>query len=245
MRHNFLSIHNGLLSALLIFLAGCDTPGDAGNHTPPVAAPVAVHSAQHVTSCGDAGSAKRIAQALSLEVLEGMSVAEATAWKPCRNDCNGLTDQVFDTIYDAHCIISIRRVAEYMGAYPSAATTWHTFDKATGKRVLAADVLLANRTNALIVECNRRLRNAVNSERSYWKGEEQELFDACIKETRPFESRDLDHFYLTDTGIVFAYSFDFRHVVKNMEPDGDIVFTTADIRSFLRPDGLLAYLIQE
>ncbi len=189
------------------------------------------------TPAGDAATQK-ISKALSLTTLEDMSEEDAGKWKPCE-DCQGLTSQTFDTVYDANSIICIKRTAEYMAAYPSTGVTYFNFDKRTGDKVTAKDVFTAEKMNNLVKECNDRIDIIVTSGRKGVGADDMESYNSTMETMTPFTIENLDHFYVTNEGVVFNYQFGFPHAIQALEPSGDLSFSIAQLKSSLKPDGLL------
>lgn len=187
----------------------------------------------------------KIGQSLSLQKLEQMSDDEARNWKPCNEPpCEGLVDQGFDTLYNDHSIICIKRVAEYMGAYPSTGISYYDFDTRTGERITAKDILIASKMQDLVEECNNRIAYAIKDSRLTVASEDTEAFNSGIESRASFTVKNLDEFFMKNDRVIFHYDFDFIHALKALQPNGDIAFTAQQLRPYIKPDGPLAFMIK-
>lgn len=191
-----------------------------------------------------AEAAANIAHALSLQVLEDMTDEEARNWKPSDDMTQGLTSQQFDTVYNDHCLLCIKRTADYMGAYPTTAITYHNFDKRTGKEITAKDVFTKAKMNELLTECNNDIALTIeNARKDVLPADREDYYNAM--QTRPqFTMESLDKFMIADDGVTFNYDFEFPHARLDLEPTGDISFSIQDIRPFLKPDGPLGFWLK-
>ena len=185
-----------------------------------------------------------IQHALSLQVLEDMTDEEAAQWQPCFNDCQGLTSQSFDTTFNDHCILSICRIAEYMGAYPSTGIKYFNFDKTTGQLINADDVFIGSKMKELIKKCKAALKEEVAEARKDTEPADREVFDNCIKLAPEFTVESLSKFSIDREGIVVHYDFEFPHAVRALGPLGDIHLSASELRPYLKPNGVLSFMLQ-
>lgn len=199
-----------------------------------------------------ATAAEEIKKALSLQVLEGMTDEEARKWKPCDGTCQGLTDQLFDTLYNDNCILEIKRMAEYMGAYPSTGIRYFNFDKATGKLLTADDIFITDKIDDLLADCRETIKMAADDGRKDLQAndgsdagpDDVDMYNNCIESAPAFTSEYLDKFSIEKNGITIHYEFEFPHAILAWEPSGDIHLSKAQLKPYLRPDGPLGFMLK-
>lgn len=199
--------------------------------TGPPAAPAA--------PCGNEDTEKKLRRSVSFAALSGLPPDEAKGWKPHGGE--GLVDFSADTIYDDHCVLNLRVVLDYMGAYPSTAIEYHAFDRRTGEEIPVKDIVPADKVGMLLQRCNAGLRKSIEAERAGMKGDDKKDYDDALKEVKvAFTRDDLAHFYLGPDTIVFIHNFDYPHVIKALEPSGEVKIPKAEFRSFVAHGGPLA-----
>ena len=61
---------------------------------------------------------------------------------------------------------------------------------------------------------------------------------------RKFVAKELNHFSVNEQGVTFYYDYDFPHVAKALEPNGEFFVSYADLKPFIKRDGLLARFVR-
>jgi hypothetical protein len=233
-----------LLSISVVIVYGCSNPK--------VSTTTATTDTGHVVVAADTQNcvlsptaAEKIKEALSLEVLEGMGAEEIREWEAQTGICQGFCGHSFDTIYDRHCIFSIKRMAEYNGAYPTEVWTYHHFDKRTGNKLKATDLFIESKLDSIVAECNEAIAITIESDRKEVAAEDLAEFDELIQSRPPFTKENLNEFYISKYGITFVYDFEFPHVRWDLEPSGELFVLDETMRGWIKPNGPLAFLMKD
>lgn len=59
-----------------------------------------------------------------------------------------------------------------------------------------------------------------------------------------FEEKDLDNFAVDMAGVTFYYDYGFPNVLKALEPEGELWLSWAEVKPFIKQDGLLARFVR-
>jgi hypothetical protein len=59
-----------------------------------------------------------------------------------------------------------------------------------------------------------------------------------------FKRSNLDDFSISDKGLTFLYDAEFPHVVQALQPAGEYFFSYAELRPYIRREGLLGTFIR-
>lgn len=195
--------------------------------------------------CSNVAATSKIKEAISLEELEGMTLEEAHEWKPCDTPgCQGLTYYKLDTVYEEHCLLSIKYTAEYMGAYPSTGISYYNFDLRTGNKLTASDIFDSGQLDALVKYCNDYINTLIEKSRKDVEATEVEDYNNGVSTRPEFTKESLNRFYLTNDGLVLNYDFEFPHVIQALSPVGDIPLSALQLKQYLKKDGSLNYMLQ-
>jgi hypothetical protein len=57
-----------------------------------------------------------------------------------------------------------------------------------------------------------------------------------------FTNESFNEFSVDDKGVTILYDAGFPHAIKALQPDGRYFFTWAEIKPFIKPNGLLSRL---
>jgi len=128
------------------------------------------------------------------------------------------------------------------GAYPSNYDKSVIVNLKTGEKIRARDVFI--NLPELAAKCKtaqrEEIKNALAQIKKDQSGEEnpEQLF-----ENSDYTVKHLDEFFVSDKGVTFWYDYGFPHVALALEPEGRYFFTFAELKSFIRRDGLLARFV--
>lgn len=165
----------------------------------------------------------------------------------------GVTNAGYEVLYNSHHLLSLALNTEYLGAYPSTATSHATFDLRTGRLVRVEE--LVRDTAALRRRWQQAISRAVAARLRTLATDYPELdadgagdiqerlgWDAKLGKVR-FEpgSPDFTDFALTPTGLVLYHDFGFPHVILALEPEEACSFSYASLRAWLNPQGPLGF----
>jgi hypothetical protein len=180
----------------------------------------------------------RINSVLSFERVFDVSVKEEI------EDSYGLSDLDFSVDFLKTPFLVVTLTMEGVGAYPWSHAETLVIDVMTGQQLSAADLFeetllaqLAARINALFLLDKKRAELTLAHE----SGDEDLDTKGRHLDFAPesFTVRDLDHFSLDDDGVTFKFSFQYPHVIKALEPDGEYTFSYSSLKRFIKKGGVL------
>ena len=152
--------------------------------------------------------------------------------------------------YNKHNILDILLIAEGVAAYPDSSIKYFVFDTRTGRKLTVADLFAAAKMPQLLAKIREVMKR---SEAEAFKEnaetrETLEYYREAYPELHPtpdqFAFRHLDGFSISDTGVTFIYDYDFAHVAEALEPSNEFFLSYAELRPFIRMDGLLARFVR-
>lgn len=156
----------------------------------------------------------------------------------------------YKVTYNAHGLLSLAWVIAGMGAYPSETHAYTVLDLKTGRLLTAKDLFKSHEKLAAKLDRLRAaaVEKAFQEYRPYLKDNgmtEEDLAEALApaRESR-FTVENLDTFRLDETGVTFVYDFDYPHVSKAFEPNGECFLTWKELRPYVNPQGLLGSIIR-
>jgi hypothetical protein len=145
----------------------------------------------------------------------------------------GLTALGYEITFNKNCLLSMTVYGETMGAYPSGYSLYFNFDLTTGDSVFIEKLLDETKINTLIKRCDDTIQKRI----AECKAEHTGTDDGFILEQlvdKKFTRKELSDFYITETDVVFVYSFGFPHVIQGAEPDGFIKIPKGEFRQYLK-----------
>lgn len=155
-----------------------------------------------------------------------------------------LTEADFQEVFNERGMLTMMFWMEGVAAYPDGVTEYVVVDVARGERVTPADVFtdlpglvaaIKEKQNAEIAEATK----AIKADPDFGDGDPTALF-----ENAAFEEKDLANFAADRAGVAFFYDYGFPHVIKALEPDGELRLSWAEIKPFIRRGGLLARFVR-
>ncbi|MEZ5344549.1 MAG: hypothetical protein R2681_03240 [Pyrinomonadaceae bacterium] len=157
---------------------------------------------------------------------------------------NWLSSLDYEVGYNKRGILAIDLIMEGAGAYPDGSIKKLVIDLKTGKRVFIKDVFTDVENLLLLIEKEQKAEIKRERDEFIKRGEKEDAaeFDRQIKSSG-YSVNKLEEFTVNDAGVVFSHDYNFPHVVKALEPSGQYIFSWADLRKFIKSDGLLAKFI--
>lgn len=155
-----------------------------------------------------------------------------------------LTEVDFEEVFNADGMLTMMVWMEGSGAYPDGVTKYVVVDVARGQRVTPADVFtdVPGLTAAVKEKQSIEIAEAIKvmkADPDFGDGDPKALF-----EDTNFEEKDLVNFAADRAGVAFFYDYGFPHVIKALEPDGELRLSWSEIKPFIRRDGLLARFVR-
>ncbi len=159
-------------------------------------------------------------------------------------DYHWLSSMDYEVAYNNRGVLAIDLVMEGVGAYPDGSVKKLVIDLRTGKRVYIEDVFKDIDGLLVLIEKEQKAEIKRDREEFLKRGEKEDAaeFDRQIKSSG-YSVNKLEEFSVSEAGVVFSHNYGFPHIVKALEPSGQYIFSWADLRGHIRPDGLLAKFI--
>jgi len=161
-------------------------------------------------------------------------------------DDDWLTSLDYQVIYNKNNLLDIRLTMEGLGAYPDTSYEYLVFDLRTGNKVQFEDVftqlaklrdVIRGKMKRQELALGREMRRELAMHRSV--KEEVEYYPPPAK----LELENLEGFSISDRGVTFLYDYGYAHVSQALQPPGRFFFSWAQLKPFIRRDGLLARFI--
>lgn len=181
--------------------------------------------------------AKKVETAISYEKNFEFNVQEEI------NEIQWLEEASYTVDYNKNGILGVTLSVSGSGAYPSESSKPVIVNLKSGGKVLAKDVfvklseLAAKGKQAQKAEIKKSIVE-IKKENT---GEEN---PASLFENSDFTVKNLDEFSVNDKGITFWYDYGFPHVIQAFQPEGRYFISWAQLKPFIKRDGLLAQFIR-
>lgn len=149
----------------------------------------------------------------------------------------------YEVLYNKSGILNILLIGEVSGAYPTTLQKSVVIDSKTGERVKAADIF--TKLTELAAKVKKSQEAEVKKAVVQIKKENPEIEDP--KEffgTTDYSVKNLDDFSVSDKGITFRFDYEFPHVALALQPDGRFFYSWAQLKPFIKRDGLLARFVR-
>jgi hypothetical protein len=175
---------------------------------------------------------RKIENALSYKTLFDLDLNEEL------HGVQWLHEASFEVEYNKNGILGVMLFVEGSGAYPSGTTKRVLIDTRTGNVLRPGDLFTNLRgLTAMVRKVQRSEIEAAIVELK--KDPENADIEDTFKESARYHPLKLDQITITDKGVTFHHDYDFAHVIKALEPDGEYSFTWAQLRPYLKKGGLL------
>ncbi|HYO91456.1 MAG TPA: DUF3298 domain-containing protein [Pyrinomonadaceae bacterium] len=194
------------------------------------------------SGASNAAALRKVRALLQLKNIFDTSIAEY------RED-TWLDEFDYKVNYNRNFILDITFMQNGTGAYPDGQTRNFAVNLKTGEVIKARDVFKPEALKTLAEMVDRKLQ-AENKQTL----KEMEQDSSLTAEDRSnyqeqfaplkFEIKNLDDFSINDKGITFLYDAGFPHVIQAIEPVGQYFFSYEELRSFIKPEGLLGIFVR-
>ena len=181
--------------------------------------------------------AKKVETAVSYEKNFEFDIQEEI------NEIQWLEEAVYKVDYNQNGILGITLTVIGSGAYPSEHSKPVIVNLKTGEKISAKTVF--TKLSELAAKCRQAQRAEI--EKGIIEIKEQnpdEDNPASLFENAEFAVKNLDEFTVSDKGITFWYDYGFPHVIQAYQPAGRFFFNWAQLKPFIRRDGLLARFVR-
>jgi hypothetical protein len=159
------------------------------------------------------------------------------------NEIQWLEEASYDVDYNKNGILGVTLWLSGSGAYPSVYSKPVIVNLKNGERASAKNVFL--KLTELAEKVKKAQREEVKKAIVDIKKENpEEENPATLFEDTNYTVKNLDEFSIDDKGITFWYDYGFPHVVLALQPEGRYFFTWAQIKPFIRREGLLGRFVR-
>lgn len=156
--------------------------------------------------------------------------------------------------YNNNGVLSLALTQEGSGPYPDSRTVHLNLNLKTGERAGVKDLFKAASLDKLAEmidkkldadkrEVIRRIEKGEFSDDGSTDAEGDEMIKEQLNNLK-FTGDSFDQFYIGDKGVTFLFDAGFPHVIQAAEPDGVYFFTWAELKPFIKSDGLLGQFIR-
>jgi hypothetical protein len=126
-------------------------------------------------------------------------------------------------------------------AYPDSVTKTVVVDITKGSRLGVTDVL--KDLEKLVPLVKKKQRAEITAATKEMKSDPDAKPEELFSETN-FTVEDFKDFAIDATGVTFMYDYGFPHVLEALQPEGKYHFAWAELKPFIRSDGLLARFVR-
>jgi len=169
-----------------------------------------------------------------------------------QSDYHWLSELSYEVNYNKNGILDIALTQEGVGAYPDGRTVNLVIDLKTGEQVKFNDAFKADSLTKFAKMVNAKLtaekRDIIQRIDKGEFGEENgKEANESLKEQVSglnFTIDAFDEYSINDKGVTIIYDSGFPHVIEAAQPDGRYFFTWAELKPFIKPDGLLGKFIR-
>ena len=144
--------------------------------------------------------------------------------------------------YNNHNILDVTLFIEGSGAYPDSSLKYLVINSKTGTRVKPSDVF--TNLNGLAALGQKAQQAEIKEETVRLKKDEPDFDPGEYFNDAKFTTENLWAFTVSDKGLIFHYSYDFPHVIQALEPVGDYFFSWAELKPYIKKDGLFGRFVK-
>ncbi len=149
--------------------------------------------------------------------------------------------------YNRNYILDVTFEQTGSGAYPDTHNKHFAISLKDGTVIKASDVFLADKSQDLAALVNQKLQaelKKILQELSAAKSDPEDMRIAKeAQEPLQFTIENLDEFSIGATGVSFLYDAGYPHAIQAFAPVGKYFFSYAELKPFIKRDGLLGQFI--
>lgn len=183
-----------------------------------------------------AALAKKIETTISFEKNTNFNLKEELG------EFQWLEEASYEVKYNKNGLLDIILFAEGSAAYPSLIVTEVVVDLKTGNRVKPADIFIKLTELAKFVK-KAQVAEIKKAKVDIKKENPEEELESLF-ENANFTVENLAEFAVHDKGVTFIYNYAFPHVALALQPEGRFSYTWAQIKPFIKRDGLFAKFVK-
>ncbi|HEX8369526.1 MAG TPA: hypothetical protein VF604_13350 [Pyrinomonadaceae bacterium] len=150
-------------------------------------------------------------------------------------------------VYNKNGILILRFSIDVSAAYESHYDRAVAVNLNTGEIIKPEDVFIRAKLKQLAAKLDQSLRAEIAEavrevKKDLGDGDSEQILTQF--EGNTFTPLYLNEFELSDKGITFVYKYEFAHIVRNYEPTGRFFLSYAQLKPFVRRDGLFGKFIK-
>jgi hypothetical protein len=159
------------------------------------------------------------------------------------SDTQWLEEAGYEVEYNKHGILVASLSANGTAAYPDGFDRPVVVDLKTGNQAKPVDVFTD--LAGLATKAKAKQQDEIKAAIVEIKKQDPETEDpASLFTDADFQVKDLDRFTVSDTGVTFDYDYGFPHVIQALQPEGRFSFTWAELKPFIKTEGLLGQFVK-
>lgn len=181
---------------------------------------------------------KKIETAISYQKNNNLNVKEEIS------EVQWLEEATYDVNYNKNGILDITLSVTGSGAYPSTYNETVVVNTKTGNRIRPQDVF--TKLGGLAAMVKKAQQAEIKKAREEYKKDPESVdFDGSeYFSNANITVKNLEEFSVDDKGVTFIYDYGFPHVVLALQPEGRFFYSWAQLKPYIKPDGLLARFIR-
>lgn len=188
-----------------------------------------------VAKAGSPQLSRKITKAISPEKVLGLSLREEL------NEYQWLEEANYKVLFNQNGVLCLEFWMTGTAAYPDSVTKHVVVDIATGS---AVDASAGFRNLTALSKLVRKAQlGEIDKATKEMKADPDARPEELFSETN-FTVEDFRDFSVDAKGVTFYYDYGFPHVLEALQPDGQFHFSWAQLRPFVRTDGLLARFVR-
>jgi hypothetical protein len=180
---------------------------------------------------------KNVQASISLKQVLGQSLPEM---QKEYIDNFWLSEVSYTVNYNQNNILDLTYTTSGSGAYPSSFDKHISVNLKTGKRLRIEDLLKTESFGAIAQMIEVMMQKEILQKIAEFRKESPDINQNLFAKHH-VQAKNIEDFSIGKTGVTFYYTFDFPHVIKAAEPSGAYLIPYSKLRSYIRPDGALAF----
>lgn len=181
---------------------------------------------------------KKVETAISYEKVFNFNLREELT------EIQWLEEASYEVNYNKNDILDVTLFMSGSGAYPSVYQKPILVNLKTGAQIRPQDVF--TNLQALARKVNEAQQKEIKqATEEYTKDPDAADFDASeyFREAN-FTVKNLNEFSVSEKGATFVYNYGFPHIALALEPEGRFFYSWAELKSFVRRDGILGRFVR-
>ncbi len=181
---------------------------------------------------------KKIESALNYEKLFDTTIKDELA------ESTWLDEFSYVVSFKNNSVLDVMLTSEGSAAYPSGSSKHVIVNISSGAVVSANDVF--TNLSGLAAKCRKAQQAEMKKSTADLKKDPDSAdFDPSeYFKNAKFGTRELEDFSVSEKGIMFEYDYGFPHVALALQPDGAYFFTWAEMKPFVKKDGIFGQFVK-